>query len=103
MQRQHPHINSGVYALRLEHGKFYVGASKDIDRRISNHKSEWTQIHKPKSLDNVFPAKHNLKDLEREVTLMYMREHGWEDVRGAGWTRVDMQNEPKPLREPITA
>lgn len=100
---KHPHINSGVYVLRLENGKFYVGASEDIHRRLSNHSAAWTQEHQPIEVEDVFPAHTGLKDLEREVTLMYMREHGWENVRGAGWTRVNMSNPPRVLRSAVPA
>lgn len=103
MERDHPHVASGVYALRLEEGKYYVGESSDIDNRIEDHASEWTMVYRPVSVDDVFPAKHGLKELEREVTLMYMQEHGWENVRGAGWTRVEMENPPKPLRDAAVA
>lgn len=99
MMREHPHIESGVYVLRLEQGKFYVGASRNIQRRIENHNSVWTQKYKPESVDDVFPAKEQIKELEREVTLMYMKRYGWENVRGAGWTKTEMENKPKPLRE----
>lgn len=103
MITEHPHITSGVYVLRLEQGKFYVGASTNIQARVQNHDSVWTRKYEPIMVDDVFPAKEDIKDLEREVTLMYMRRHGWENVRGAGWTRAEMESKPKPLREPAVA
>jgi len=99
MMSEYPHIISGVYVLRLEHGKFYVGASTDIHRRIDGHGTVWTKEHRPISVHDVFPAKHNIKELEREVTLMYMDMYGWENVRGAGWTQRDMDNKPRALRQ----
>lgn len=101
MEMSHPHINSGVYVLRLEDGKFYVGASQDFHQRLNNHSSAWTEEFEPVEVVDVFPAKDDLHELEREVTLMVMEEHGWENVRGAGWTQVNMSNPPRALRENV--
>lgn len=103
LQTDYPHVDSGVYVLRLEGGKYYVGSSEDIHRRLSNHSSEWTKRYNPIEVVDTFPAYTGLKDLEREVTLMYMKEHGWENVRGAGWTKVDMKRPPKALRPRTSA
>jgi predicted GIY-YIG superfamily endonuclease len=86
-----------VYCLRLESGKFYVGKSTDIDERLKSHSAKWTQEYDPISVDDVFPANTELKALEREVTLMYMSKYGWQNVRGAGWTSVNMKGPPKDL------
>lgn len=98
MKLKHPYIESGVYVLRLVAGKYYVGASENIQQRVEGHSSAWTRQYEPIEVDDVFPAKTDLHDLEREVTLMYMEEHGWQNVRGAGWTKVDMRNPPRELR-----
>lgn len=103
MVLEHPHINSGVYVLRCEQGKYYVGKSRDIYQRLSSHDTAWTNEYHPIEIEDVFPAEVGLKELEREVTLMYMREHGWENVRGAGWTKTDMSRPPTPLREKPSA
>lgn len=95
---EHPHINSGVYVLRLEGGKFYVGESEDIYERVNNHSSAWTKEHRPIEIEEVFPAKEDLKQLEKEVTLMYMRRKGWRNVRGYAWTKRGMDRPPVPLR-----
>lgn len=99
MMSEYPHIKSGVYVLQLEHGKFYVGASTDIHRRVDGHDTVWTEEHLPISVHDIFPAKQEIKKLEREVTLMYMDMYGWKNVRGAGWTQKNMKNEPKALKQ----
>lgn len=103
MSLDQPHVNSGVYVLRCEDGKFYVGKSRDIYQRLSSHNAAWTEEYHPVEVEEVFPAEVGLKELEREVTLMYMREHGWENVRGAGWTKVEMKRPPKALRQEAVA
>lgn len=99
MEDPHPYINCGVYALLLEDSKFYVGLSRDMEKRFrGGHNSEWTSRYEPIKIHDKFPAKVELKKLEREVTLLYMRRYGWDRVRGAGWTKVEMERPPKILR-----
>lgn len=98
-----PHVNSGVYVLLLEGSNFYVGMSRDIHQRLKGHSTAWTSKHEPLEIEEIFPAKKDLKQLEKEVTLMYMRDKGWENVRGYAWTEVDMSRPPKAIRNNITA
>jgi predicted GIY-YIG superfamily endonuclease len=99
---QNPYsFNSGVYALELEDGCYYVGYSEDLDARLQKHRNcvtAWTKKHPPVAVDDVFPARFNIKQLEKEVTLQYMKEHGWKKVRGAAWTQVERDTKPVPLR-----
>jgi len=44
-------IRTGVYILLCSNGKYYVGSSEDIDRRIEEH-----QRGKTKSLKYVLPV-----------------------------------------------
>jgi len=83
------------YVLSLENGKYYVGITDDYNNRINNHMqgggSSWTKLHKPIEVVERFVGG---KDNEREKTLEYMRKYGWENIRGGGWTAVNIR---KPL------
>ena len=73
-----------TYVLALEDDCVYVGKTYNFNMRLGQHMggtgSKWTRLHKPtgKILEII------LGEHERETTLRYMREHGWEKVRGAG-------------------
>ena len=81
-----------IYVLELENGKYYVGYSLLYKHRIQKHfdgdGSSWTRLHKPVKVVEILEG---TKDTEREVTLRYMRTHGWENVRGAGYTAIDIR------------
>ena len=87
-----------LYVLELEHGKFYVGVTQNLNIRYYQHYSgfgaKWTRLHKPVRILQVMPGG---EAKEREVTLKLMREHGWENVRGGPWCKVDMKRPPEAL------
>jgi predicted GIY-YIG superfamily endonuclease len=89
-----------VYALLLEGENFYVGITRDLDRRLSEHfsgkGSEWTKLHKPMGLIETWKNAAPIE--ERNITLAYMEKYGWWRVRGARWTQRNMRNPPKELR-----
>ena len=81
-----------VYILKLKNNKYYVGYShSNISDRITKHLSgrgsSWTKLYKPLQIIETIDGS---KELEREYTLIYMRKYGWENVRGAGWTAVNV-------------
>lgn len=87
-----------VYVLELAGGNFYVGFSESVMERIACHfggsGSIWTQMHQPV---RVVEVEAGGRAREREKTLEYMRIHGWERVRGAGWCRAEMLAPPQEL------
>jgi len=92
---------STLYILQLEHGKWYVGKTDDINRRYSEHKagngSEWTKIHKP---IKIFQTKE-LKSEEDENTLTkeLMKKHGIENVRGGSFVQRNIPDYVKKTIE----
>lgn len=85
-----------VYVLQLENGKWYVGKTSNVKRRVEEMKmkgNEWTQLYNIVALKEV-RENANLK----EVTLEYMRRYGWENVRGYAWSQWNMKYPPKELR-----
>ena len=88
-------VRAGVYVLRLQGDRFYVGASCDIDVRIANHKagrgSAFTRAFPV--VEEEQPATRPMDDYEsweRAETLWRVRAHGADNVRGWMWTTVKL-------------
>lgn len=82
-----------VYLMELEHGKYYVGSSNDIDKvQHLDVKSEWMSLHKPIQVLNFwrFPVTDS-KGVRTILTLLYMREYGINNVRGGGYSEIILQ------------
>jgi len=94
----------GVYILKLSGGKYYVGSSENVNKRIQSHfskrGSEWTKKHDLNVVEDVIEAEGESKRkfLERATTLSLMEQYDWENVRGYSWSQVELQNKPIPLR-----
>jgi hypothetical protein len=80
-----------IYVLLLEGDKYYVGYSGDIHRRLYEHfngrGSIWTKRYKPLRLVEMLPGG---KGVEKEKTLEYMRNFGWQHVRGGPYTQISL-------------
>ena len=80
-------IKRGVYVLKLEDGKYYVGSSEYIESRVQahfvGHGSAWTKMHKPVERITLLtsPMTH-LESWERLEFLNRVLCHGIENVRG---------------------
>lgn len=87
-----------IYVLLLENGKYYVGQSNDIQRRLRNHFSSsksvpWTRLHKPIRIYKKYRTGTNnpimaLKQ-ENAQTLECIITYGWRNVRGGDFTQVN--------------
>ena len=91
-----PMRKTSVYVLELEDGRVYVGSSRDVPRRISQHAagsgSAYTKIYRPTGVQ--LPRLGNVEGdgdaAERDETLRYMMLRGVPFVRGWKFARVDM-------------
>jgi len=87
-----------VYVLKLENDKWWVGKTTNLSKIVKQYKNgkgpPWTLINKVIDVEEV-RENVNLK----EVTLEYMRNYGWENVRGYAWSQWNMKNPPKELRK----
>lgn len=90
---------SYVYVLLLEDNYFYVGCTNNLLRRIKQHMSgnasEWTKLHKPIKILNIFEGSY---EEEKNETLRLMKKKG-SKVRGSYWCQVEMENPPLELYE----
>ena len=82
-----------TYILELQGNHYYVGRTTSTTRRWRQHwtgkGAKWLDLHPPVRVKEVWKG-----DRERELTLQYMREFGWENVRGSVWCA-------RQIKEPI--
>lgn len=73
-----------TYVLALDQGKFYVGRTRNLDRRLRqhwNHKgAKFCKKHHPTRVVMVRDG-----DCEKQLTLELMRKFGVQNVRGGPW------------------
>ena len=89
--------NTGVYVVELHGGRYYVGQSGNIERRILQHRGElrggsaWTSEHRVvRRLEPKTPPQTDLESWERSETLFRMKLHGVDAVRGWMYTSVEL-------------
>jgi predicted GIY-YIG superfamily endonuclease len=88
-----------IYVLELENAKFYVGQANDVENRFQQHikgkfSSEWTKLNRPlkihKIFNTTFTDMSDAMTLENEITIKYMKEYGWQNVRGGDFCTLDI-------------
>ena len=84
-----------LYVLELQHGKYYVGITNNLQRRFQQHLdgtgSAWTREHAPVSVYSTTALEGPLH--EDRVTKEMMFEHGIENVRGGAYCKVQLDEE----------
>lgn len=86
-----------IYVLKCAGGKYYVGQTNNIARRLREHKEgqgSWFTIkHKPLGvIDNFcvgYLTQAQAMYYENETTLRYMEQYSVNDVRGGDYTSRD--------------
>ncbi|MFT6909985.1 MAG: putative GIY-YIG superfamily endonuclease [Oleiphilaceae bacterium] len=94
-----------IYTLELESGKYYVGQSKTPKKRINQHfsgnGSAWTKKFKPiKIIKEIELNTNNWRaalEVEKQLTLKLMVIFGWQNIRGAGWSQLELKSKPREL------
>ena len=78
---------STVYILKLEHDKYYVGSTDNIEVRINAHSSGggalWTKLHKPIRVVEVIRGCDEFD--EDKYVKKYMHRYGIDNVRGGSY------------------
>jgi predicted GIY-YIG superfamily endonuclease len=89
-----------VYVWELEEGKYYVGYSENLSGRLEQHTTGdgalWTKKYKPVSILEIVRGG---KDVEKVKTLEYIKLKGFENVRGAGWCKLEYSSIPQGVQE----
>ena len=84
-----------VYVLKLMDDKYYVGITSNFNYRYSQHLqgcgAKWTRMYRPIEIISVCVGD---EDKENELTLEMMKLHGWKNVRGGYWCRIDLKTNP---------
>lgn len=83
-----------IYILRLKEGKYYIGKTKNVDKRWNEHitgnGSGWTKKYKPTSLiKSVISTSHFDED---KYVKEYMAKYGIENVRGGTYSNIDLED-----------
>ena len=89
-----------VYILKLEDGCFYVGYTERLEHRLKTHRvgkscPAWVKAHP--YVEVIYVKKDVDKTYETYATIKMMKRYGWQVVRGAGWTRVELASPPLEL------
>jgi len=104
MQKKQQMVKEGVYVLKLTNGKYYVGYSTNMESRINAHfrgeGAAWTRAFRPLNVQEMHENKD--KAHETQLTLEYMRKHGWQNVRGGPYVQVEMPNPPQEFETEMT-
>ncbi|GIQ84156.1 hypothetical protein KIPB_005600 [Kipferlia bialata] len=98
-----------VYVLRLAHGKYYVGKTTNVKRRLVEHRTNkgaaFTREHRV--LGTVPYRIHLCSNVfaENMYTIKYMSQFGIDNVRGGMWTRdtLTLHEREHIVREIATA
>ena len=88
----------GVYVLKLNNGKYYVGKSEtSVKNRLKHHfsgnGSEWTKLHGIiGKIDTSTVPMDDIESWERAETLHVALKYGIENVRGHQFTRIVLRD-----------
>ena len=79
-----------IYILKLRAGKYYIGKTRNIEKRYEEHLtgtgSGWTKKHKPVSL--IKTIKNTSQFDEDKYVKEYMAKYGIENVRGGSYSNI---------------
>lgn len=79
-----------VYVLKLEGGRYYVGKTTDVAKRVREHANGtgagYTKLYAPEKLVEVRPMKS--KHDENTLTREYMAKYGVDKVRGGSYAQI---------------
>jgi predicted GIY-YIG superfamily endonuclease len=81
-----------IYILKLRDGKYYIGKTKNVEKRFNEHiagnGSGWTKKYKPHSLIKSVVSTSFFD--EDKYVKEYMAKYGIENVRGGTYSNIDL-------------
>jgi hypothetical protein len=93
--------STNIYILKLQSGKFYVGKTTDLERRKQEHingtASAWTKKYRPVSVEKIIPNASAFD--EDKWTKIYMEKHGVDNVRGAAYSQMELDEAQRETLE----
>lgn len=88
-----------VYVWELEEGKYYVGWSEHLSRRLDEHTTHegavWTKRYTPIGIVEILRGD---KQVERSKTLEYIAKKGFANVRGSLWCNLEYKFIPNEVQ-----
>ena len=86
---------TNIYILKLQHGKYYVGKTDNLQRRKQEHINgtacSWTKKHPPILVEQIIP---NCSDFDEDkYTKEYMHKFGINNVRGAAYVTDELNED----------
>jgi len=83
-----------VYAMLCKNTKYYIGKSKNVEKRFKDHKAGkgavWTRLNEPieiiECMETIDPFE------EDKIVKKYMLKHGIDNVRGGSYSQVELQD-----------
>lgn len=97
-----------LYVLKLEGDNWYIGTSRDVERRFKKHVkgsgAQWTKKHAPieivQSIDTKTTEESKACKLEDDLTIEYAIKYCAQKVRGGGYSQTKVKpNWPKEVLE----
>ena len=86
-----------VYILQLKQGKYYVGKTTNLEKRLSKHKkgraTHWTKKYRFEKVVEIIPDCDEFE--EDKMTLQYMKKYGIDNVRGGPFVQIRMNKHMK--------
>ena len=83
-----------IYVLQCAKGKYYVGKTNNIERRLEEHLeingSAWTRKYKPIKVMEIL--KNQSPFMEDTITKKYMAVYGIDNVRGGAYVQEELDD-----------
>lgn len=85
-----------VYILRCENNFLYTGITKDVERRLNEHKSgtkgaKYTKTHKPLGVEAVWEANEKSDALKLEYRIKQLSKSEKEDLIQTGGSQLKLK------------
>jgi hypothetical protein len=90
-------MTTNIYILKLEHNKWYIGKTDNIEKRFEEHLqgngSQWTKKYKPISIEKSF---NNTSPYDEDkYTIEYMGIYGINNVRGGIYVTESLDSQSR--------
>ena len=92
-------MTTNIYILKLENNKYYIGSSRNVDKKYQKHVNgticSWTKKYKPLFIEKIIPSAHPYD--EDKYTIKYMNMHGIDNVRGGLFSMEELDKSQRHI------